>query len=106
MEDKNKKYETIETMHGTFTTTIPDVFRRRKPWQPKDPKKVLSFMPGSVVEFKVKPGAKVKEGDILLVFKAMKMNNLVRAEISGVVKSLGVETGVNVAKNTVLMEFE
>lgn len=100
------KYDTISTESGEFKTTLNRTFLSRKAWVANDPKKILSFMPGTVVEHKVKVGDVVKEGDLLLIFKAMKMNNNVIAPMDGKVKSLDAEIGVNIAKNILMMELE
>ncbi len=102
---EQKKYDTVETENGTYTTVLNKMYVSRKPWQAANPGHVLSFMPGMVVEFSVKPGDKVKKGDLLAIFKAMKMNNKILAPIDGTIKSLNVEAGVNIPKNTLIVEF-
>ncbi len=104
MEDK--KYDKLETMHGVFHTTYNKMYTQRKPWIPADPRKILSFMPGSVLGYSVKAGDKVKKGDQLALFKAMKMDNKILAPMDGVVKALCVEPGTNIAKNVVILELE
>ncbi len=104
MEDK--KFEILETENGGFSTTLNKMYCNRKPWQPANPKHILSFMPGMVVRFEVKPGDKVKKGDLLALFKAMKMDNKILAPADGVVKALCVEPGVNIAKNVLLIEMQ
>lgn len=105
-ENKEELFE-IATLHGTFKTNkLTPTQLRRKPWVPANPKEVVSFIPGTVVEFKVAPGDIVKEGDILLIYKAMKMDNLMKSEVDGVVKELCIEPGKSVPKGTLLMTFE
>lgn len=41
---------------------------------------------GTIVEVCVKEGQKVEAGDMLVVFKAMKMHNNIRAPFAGTVK--------------------
>lgn len=65
---------------------------------------VLSFMPGTVSEINVKEGDKVKKGDLLMVFRAMKMNNKILSPIDGVVKNINVEKGQNLPKNHIMVE--
>ena len=48
----------------------------------------------------------VKAGDILLVFKAMKMNSNIRATQDGKVKKIDVKEGDNVHSHTVMIEME
>ncbi|MDR2885859.1 MAG: acetyl-CoA carboxylase biotin carboxyl carrier protein subunit [Rikenellaceae bacterium] len=103
---EEKKYDIIETRHGSFKTTLNKMYLGRKPWQPADPKQILSFMPGMVIEFNVKPGDKVRKGDQLALFKAMKMNNKILAPMDGVIKAVCVEPGVNIAKNVLMIELQ
>lgn len=63
-------------------------------------------MPGTVERIDVKPGEKVREGQRLLVFRAMKMNNNILSPVAGRVKSIGVEPGVNIPKDHVMIEIE
>ncbi len=102
----SQKYDKIETRHGTFYTTLNKMYRERKPWQPVDEKLIVSFMPGTLVEFNVKAGEKVKEGQQLALFKAMKMNNKILAPMDGKIKALCVAVGETVAKNVTLIEME
>jgi biotin carboxyl carrier protein len=101
-----EEYEEVQTAYGTFSTTLNKMFLSRKPWQAADPRKILSFMPGSIVEFSVKPGEKVRKGDQLALFKAMKMNNKILAPMDGVVGSLCVTPGENIAKGVVMVEMQ
>lgn len=61
-------------------------------------------MPGRILEVLVVEGQEVKEGEGLLVLEAMKMENVLRSESSGTVKSIGVSANENVEKNQVLLE--
>lgn len=53
-------------------------------------------MPGLVVSIAVKPGDKVRKGDVILNLEAMKMQTAVAAELSGTVKELAVTPGSQV----------
>jgi propionyl-CoA carboxylase alpha chain len=68
-------------------------------------KLVISPMPGLVVQMDVEPGQTVREGEIVCVIEAMKMQNIIRAEREGVVKSVGPKAGDSVAADEVLVEF-
>jgi propionyl-CoA carboxylase alpha chain len=68
-------------------------------------KMVLSPMPGLVVSIDVAQGQEVKTGEVVAVLEAMKMQNIIRAERDGVVKSVGVKSGDSVAADEVLVEF-
>jgi len=68
-------------------------------------KRVKSPMPGVVVEVRVEPGAEVEQGQVLLILEAMKMQNEIRAEGQGVVKSVPVSAGDSVAAGALLVQF-
>jgi propionyl-CoA carboxylase alpha chain len=68
-------------------------------------KLVISPMPGLVVSLDVAAGQTVREGEIVCVIEAMKMQNIIRAEREGVVKSVGPKAGDSVAADEVLVEF-
>jgi propionyl-CoA carboxylase alpha chain len=66
---------------------------------------IVSPMPGLVVSLAVTPGQQVKAGDAVAVVEAMKMQNIIRAERDGLVKSVGAAPGDSVAADEVLVEF-
>ena len=63
-------------------------------------------MPGRVVKVLVKPGEEVQKGQGLVIVEAMKMENELKAQSSGVVKTLHVDVGQSVEKGTLLLELE
>jgi propionyl-CoA carboxylase alpha chain len=74
--------------------------------QPADTSKlVLSPMPGLVVSMDVAVGQTVREGEIVCVLEAMKMQNIIRAERDGAVKAVNAKAGDPVAADEVLVEF-
>ncbi len=67
---------------------------------------IAAPMSGRVVSINVKPGQEVKPGDTVLVYEAMKMENDIESEISGIVKRVLVSVDDQVATDTPLIEFE
>ncbi len=67
---------------------------------------IKSEMPGKIVEVKVKPGDKVKEGDLLLILEAMKMQNEIKAPKEGEVKEVFVKNGDTVEAEAKLVVVE
>lgn len=67
---------------------------------------LLCPMPGLVVKLHVKEGDAIEEGQPLAIVEAMKMENVLRAEKSGVVASLKAAEGDSLAVDAVIMEFE
>jgi propionyl-CoA carboxylase alpha chain len=68
-------------------------------------KQVLCPMPGLVVSISVKEGQEVKAGDTVAVVEAMKMENVLRAEIDGTVKKINAKQGDSLAVDAVILEF-
>jgi len=68
-------------------------------------KQLLCPMPGLVVSIAVAAGQEVKAGETLAVVEAMKMENVLRAERDGTVKSILVKPGDSLAVDAVIMEF-
>ena len=67
-----------------------------------DANQVLSPIQGSVTNIKVKPGDKVKRGDVLLIIEAMKLENEVPSPFDGEVVEILVSKGQNVASKEVI----
>jgi acetyl/propionyl-CoA carboxylase alpha subunit len=63
-------------------------------------------MPATVIEIKVAPGDAVKQGDILIVLEAMKMELPVRAPGDGRVKAIHCRPGDLVQPETALIDLE
>ncbi len=68
-------------------------------------KQVLCPMPGLVVSIAVKEGQEVKAGETVAVVEAMKMENVLRAEIDGTVSKIHAKTGDSLAVDAVILEF-
>ena len=58
-----------------------------------------------VVTMDVAEGQTVREGEVVCVIEAMKMQNIIRAEHDGVVKAVNAKSGDSVAADEVLVEF-
>lgn len=69
-------------------------------------KQLKSPMPGRVIGLSVKPGDAVVVGDELLTLEAMKMENVLKSDGEGVVKSIDVNLQDVVDKGKVLITFE
>ena len=67
---------------------------------------LLCPMPGLLMRLDVGPGDKVEAGQPLAVVEAMKMENILRAEKAGVVKSVNAKPGDSLAVDAVILEME
>jgi biotin carboxyl carrier protein len=91
------------TAYKTFFTKK---FLERKKWQAPDITKVLSHIPGSVIQIFVKPGDEVRKGSKLMIYEAMKMKNVVNAPYDGKIKEVNVKVGEHLPKDSVLVTYE
>ena len=67
---------------------------------------VMAPMPGLVTAVHVSPGAKVRQGDPLMVLEAMKMEHRLTAPRDGTVADLGVAVGDQVSDGALLVRIE
>ena len=67
---------------------------------------LLCPMPGMLVSVNVSVGEEVQEGQSLCVVEAMKMENVLRAEKKGIIKSINTEPGMSLAVDETIIEFE
>lgn len=71
-----------------------------------DHSSITSPIAGTVVEVKAKVGQEVKEGDVILIIEAMKMNTSIAAPGHGKIKGIPVAAGDAVREGQLLAEFE
>jgi len=64
-----------------------------------------ALMPGKICKINKKVGDEVKEGDVILILEAMKMENDVKATISGKVVDICVKEGDHVAGEALLAKI-
>lgn len=67
--------------------------------------KVVAPMPGKIVDIKVSVGQVVKEGDLVAILEAMKMENEIFASASGKVASVNTSAGNMVEANDVIISI-
>ena len=64
---------------------------------------VMAPMPGTILKVNVTQGQTVKEGDVLCVLEAMKMENEIMAPVNGTVTQVVTSKGSSVDTGTVLV---
>ena len=99
-------YRGVETRAYVYTEREAGYARLMPVKQAADSlKHVLCPMPGLVISIAVKEGQEVKAGETVAVVEAMKMENVLRAEIDGTVKKINAKPGDSLAVDAVILEF-
>lgn len=63
-------------------------------------------LPGNIITIHVKVGDKINIGDNLLMYEAMKMENVIKSEKAGVVSKILVSPGEAVLQEAILMQID
>lgn len=104
-DTKKTSYKSLLIENIKYRTLLTKKYQQKKPFVRKDIKKVMAFIPGTILNIHVKKNKRVKEGDKLLVLEAMKMRNDLRAPIDGTIKDIYIKEGSRVTKGELLIEF-
>jgi len=67
---------------------------------------VKAPMPGLILDIMVSMDQEVKQGDPIFILEAMKMENVIKADGRGTVKSIEVKKGQNVDKGQLIIEMD
>ncbi len=105
-EDQNNKLENFTIGGMYYKTTFTKKFKERQQYEEPDINHIKAFIPGTIVDIKVKRGHKVTEGEPLLLLEAMKMRNIIAAPKEGRIKKVWVKKGDVVSKNQLLIEMD
>ncbi len=65
-----------------------------------------SPMPGQIIQVMVEEGQQVKQGDLLMIMEAMKMEHRIEAPYDGIVESLRYQLGDKVPQDAVLLALK
>ncbi|GAO28238.1 biotin/lipoyl-containing protein [Geofilum rubicundum] len=105
---EEKKLELVDFVVNTrkYKTLLTIKYANRKPYKVPNPNEIMSYIPGTVIKLKKKKGAKVKEGEVILILEAMKMMNKVLMPFNGKIKKIYVEEGQKVPKGHLMIEIE
>jgi pyruvate carboxylase subunit B len=103
---ENEVFQTLMIEDVKYKTRLTKKFLNRKVYEPVDPKKVLSFIPGTIKKIYTAKGKKVKTGDKLVDLEAMKMLNTIFAYENGTIAEVFVKEGDMVSKNKLLILYK
>ncbi len=104
-EKQNKKQENFTIGGMYYKTTLTEKFKNRENYEEPNINRLKAFIPGTIVDIKVKRGQKVSEGEPLLLLEAMKMRNIIAAPKDGRIKKVWVKVNDLVSKNQLLVEM-
>lgn len=105
-EGEKVKFQTLEINYTKYKTILTPKYENRKAWERNDERKMFSVLPGTILKVNIKKGDKVKEGQEVLMYEAMKMINSVKAPVAGVVKEVYIKIGDKVPKGFLMYELE
>lgn len=114
IEVNGTTYE-VEVHREVKKSKTPTLVRSEVPTKRQDSKikknlskssnSITAPLPGNIIDIMVSEGDEVKKGQKLLIYEAMKMENEVRSDRDGVVKSIKVAKGDSVLEEQELMEI-
>lgn len=111
-KDIEKKIVTVKINNNSYSVELKDKFDLLlsklglSNLTNKVIKEIKAPMPGLVISVLKSIGDSVKEGENLLILEAMKMENVIKSPIEGVIKNIAVSPSNTVEKNQILVEFE
>jgi biotin carboxyl carrier protein len=106
VETKRPSYKSLLVENIKYRTQLTKKYINRTSYEPVNEKMIRVFIPGTIMKIFVKKGKKVKEGDKLLIFEAMKMNNDILSPVDGVIESVNVKVGDKVTKQQIIIEIK
>jgi len=73
---------------------------------PTGSSEIKAPMPGNIIDILVAKGDKVKQGDVLVILEAMKMENEIKSPVSGTVAAVAVAKGASVNSGDLLIAIQ
>jgi biotin carboxyl carrier protein len=104
-EDKKIRCKSLIIDGTKYRTTLNKKYENRKPWSKPEKNKIVSFIPGTILKLYVTVGQCIKKDDDLLILEAMKMQNLIKSPLEGIIKSIFLKEGERVPKGKLMIEI-
>ena len=101
---KTAAYEAKKAQEAPAESVVVEVKQEVK--KPITGKTIIAPLPGKVIDIKVQVGQVVKAGEEVVVLEAMKMENSITSDYTGVVKQILVAVGDNLATDAVILEID
>ncbi|MDR2083416.1 MAG: acetyl-CoA carboxylase biotin carboxyl carrier protein subunit [Bacteroidales bacterium] len=89
----------------TYKTCLTDKYLQRPKYNPHEAGTVYSKIPGTIKSIAVKTEQYVKEGELLCILDAMKMNNEILAPCEGTIIEINIKPGQVIAKDVLLFKI-
>ena len=102
---RKRRAEEYQVTQAEATAAAAAEEAAKEPEEPITGEVLSAPMGGRIIQINVKPGDKVKKGDVILVYEAMKMENDVAAEKDEVIKRIFVKPDEIVGTDAPLVEF-
>ena len=110
VEDLTTKHTklTAGTVMKTSTPTLQSSTPVVKPSAPARniTHHIKSPLPGIILDIKVNPGDKVKNGQLVMILEAMKMENIIEADKDGIIEAINPSKGDSVLEGDVLFTIK
>jgi biotin carboxyl carrier protein len=103
---EEKEMKTLIVQGAIYKTTYTKKFENRVNYETPNENMIYSFIPGKVVDIFIKPKQKVKEGDVLLLLEAMKMENQVRMPFDGEIVKIHITKDEVIPKRQLMLEVK
>lgn len=103
---KTEKFGILNINSILYKTRLSPKFINRRVYKPSNPKAIISYLPGTVLDILVKEDQEVKQGEDLLIIDAMKMQNMMKCNMNGTIMKIHVNRGDKVSKGTILVELK
>ena len=103
---ENTSYKSLIVHSAVYKTEYTKKYEKRTKWEKPDENKILSYIPGTIVELQAEEGQILKEGDTILILEAMKMLNKVQMPFDGRIVKFNVSKGEKIPKSHLILEIE
>ena len=100
------RFKSLIIDSGKYRTILTGKFEKRKRWIKPDEKKIISFIPCTIIKIFIKEAEEVNKNDEMLVLEAMKMQNTLYFPYSGKISKVNVKVGDKIPKGFIIAEYD
>ena len=103
---EKKEMKELVVQGAVYKTYYTKKFEQRVNWEAPDERLLYSFIPGTIIDIYAKPKQKLKEGDVILLLEAMKMQNQVRMPFDGEIVRIHVKKDEVIPNRHLMLEIK